>query len=223
MNPPRTEFIAPELFSRALFETVDEQLAFMPAVALLGPRQVGKTLLARAIAAHYLGAISLDLQHATDRAKLTGGSGYFKANRDKLIVLGEVQYVPEIFAELGPEIDVQRTPGRFLLLGSASGKLLRRRSDSLAGRVSYLELTLLQLREVITPADDAISTLRTLQKLWLRGGFPVSFTAPTDALSYTRRTDFISTFLNHDIRELGVNVPTETLHQFWRMTAHSHG
>jgi uncharacterized protein len=223
MNPPKTKFIPPNPFERALLATADEQLAFMPAVALLGPRQVGKTTLARTISANYPGAIFLDLQRAADREKLTGGSGYLQANRDKLIVLDEVQYVPEIFAELRPEIDAARTPGRFLLLGSASGKLLRQSSESLAGRVSYLELTPLQLREVVAPADDAISTLHTLQKLWLRGGFPVSFTAPTDALSYTWRTDFISTFLNRDIQEFGVNVPAETLHRFWRMTAHLHG
>jgi predicted AAA+ superfamily ATPase len=208
---------------RVLLQSATGQLAFSPAVVLLGPRQVGKTTLAKLIAKTYPGAISLDLQLAGDREKLVDGSGFLQANRNNLIVLDEVQYVPEVFAQLRPEIDALRRPARFLLLGSASGKLLQQSSESLAGRVSYLELTPLQVREVITPADDAQSALLTLQKLWLRGGFPVSYTAPTDALSFSWRSDFISTFLNRDMRELGVNVPAQTLHRFWRMTAHLHG
>lgn len=217
-----------EIFSRILLHTAREQLAFLPAVALLGPRQVGKTTLARALAATYPETVILDLQLATDREKLSGGSGFLQTHRDKLVVIDEVQYVPEVFAQLRPEIDAQRSPGRFLLLGSASGKLLQQSSESLAGRVSYLELTPLQLREVTRSISGperatAETDLTSLQKLWLRGGFPVSYTAPSDALSFTWRTDFISTFLNRDIRELGVNVPAQTLHRFWRMVAHLHG
>lgn len=230
MNESRISQLNLPSFARALYQEALSQLGFMPAVALLGPRQVGKTTLARAIAVDYPNAITLDLQRATDREKLASGSGYLQANRDKLIVLDEVQYVPEIFAALRPEIDAARTPGRFLLLGSASGKLLQQTSESLAGRVSYLELTPLQLREVMPDAvqlsaasADAMLPLKTLQKLWLRGGFPVSYTAPTDQLSYSWRSDFISTFLNRDIQEFGVKVPAETLHRFWRMTAHLHG
>lgn len=206
-------------FPRTLYKTAVEQLEFSPAVALLGPRQVGKTTLAREIARNYPNAISLDLQLAQDREKLAQGSGFLQAHRDKLLVLDEVQYVPEVFAQLRPEIDAFRRPGRFLLLGSASGKLLQQSSESLAGRVSYLELTPLLVNEVM-PAD---LNLEVLQKLWLRGGFPVSYGAPSDALSFAWRTDFISTFLNRDIREFGVNVPAQTLHRFWRMTAHLHG
>ncbi len=211
-----------EKFPRALLPAATDQLAFSPAIVLLGPRQVGKTTLAKTIAAGFPGAVTLDLQLASDREKLINGSGFLQAHRDQLVVLDEVQYVPEVFAQLRPEIDALRIPGRFLLLGSASGKLLQQSSESLAGRVSYLELTPLQVREVMgleaTQAD-----LLTLQKLWLRGGFPVSYTAPTDGLSFTWRADFISTFLNRDIREFGVNVPAQTLHRFWRMTAHLHG
>lgn len=210
-------------FPRVLLQAAQEQLAFSPAVVLLGPRQVGKTTLARMIASTYPGAISLDLQLAGDREKLASGSGFLQANRDQLMVLDEVQYVPEVFAQLRPEIDALRRPGRFLLLGSASGKLLQQSSESLAGRVSYLELTPFQVREVLAPDTDPQAALLTLQKLWLRGGFPVSYTAPTDALSFSWRSDFIATFLNRDIREFGVNVPAQTLHRFWRMTAHLHG
>ncbi len=206
-------------YQRTLLKSVTDQLLFSPAVVLLGPRQVGKTTLAKTIAKQFPNTISLDLQLADDREKLISGSAFLRAHRDKLVVLDEVQYVPEIFAQLRPEIDAQRTAGRFLLLGSASGKLLRQSSESLAGRVSYLELTPLQVGEVM---QDGFN-LATLQKLWLRGGFPVSYTAPTDALSFNWRTDFISTFLNRDIREFGVTVPAQTLHRFWRMTAHLHG
>lgn len=210
-------------YPRALLKSATELLAFSPAVVLLGARQVGKTTLARQIAAMHPNAICLDLQLPGDREKLTEGSGFLQAHRDKLLVLDEVQYVPEVFAQLRPEIDARRTPGRFLLLGSASGRLLQQSSESLAGRASYLELTPLQVGEVVATGVDAAADLPTLQKLWLRGGFPVSYTAPTDALSFSWRTDFIATFLNRDIRELGVNVPAQTLYRFWRMTAHLHG
>lgn len=210
-------------YPRALLKSATGQLAFSPAVVLLGPRQVGKTTLARQIAAMHPNAISLDLQLAGDREKLTEGSGFLPAHRDKLLVLDEVQYVPEVFAQLRPEIDALRRPGRFLLLGSASGRLLQQSSESLAGRASYLELTPLQVGEVMATGADVAADSTTLQKLWLRGGFPVSYTAPTDALSFSWRTDFVATFLNRDIRELGVNVPAQTLHRFWRMTAHLHG
>ena len=223
MNDSLLNLAGRQELPRALLQTATEQLAFSPAIVLLGPRQVGKTTLARTIAASYPGSISLDLQLAGDREKLIAGSGFLQTHRDKLIVLDEVQYVPEVFSQLRPEIDALRRPGRFLLLGSASGKLLQQSSESLAGRVSYLELTPLQVREAMTPDADARTTQLTLQKLWLRGGFPVSYTAPSDALSFNWRTDFISTFLNRDIREFGVNVPAQTLHRFWRMTAHLHG
>ena len=212
-------------YPRALLKSATEQLVFAPAVVLLGARQVGKTTLARHIAVMHPNALCLDLQLPGDREKLAEGSGFLQAHRDKLLVLDEVQYVPEVFAQLRPEIDAQRTPGRFLLLGSASGRLLQQSSESLAGRANYLELTPLQLGEVMTPGPDTGTNadLPTMQKLWLRGGFPVSYTAPSDALSFAWRTDFIATFLNRDIRELGVNVPAQTLHRFWRMTAHLHG
>ncbi|TXT34601.1 MAG: Uncharacterized protein FD135_5256 [Comamonadaceae bacterium] len=210
-------------YPRALLKSATEQLAFSPAVVLLGPRQVGKTTLARQISARHPNTLSLDLQLAGDREKLTEGSGFLQAHRNKLLVLDEVQYVPEVFAQLRPEIDAQRTPGRFLLLGSASGRLLQQSSESLAGRASYLELTPLQVSEVLTTDTHVAPDATTLQKLWLRGGFPVSYTAPSDALSFSWRTDFIATFLNRDIRELGVNVPAQTLHRFWRMAAHLHG
>jgi uncharacterized protein len=133
-----------------------------------------------------------------------------------LVIIDEVQQHPELFARLRPEIDAARRPGRFLLLGSASGPLLRQSSESLAGRVSYLELTPLLASEM--PNDPA-----SVQRLWLRGGFPLSQLAPSDSLSHTWRQDFIQTFLQRDMPQMGHRVPAETLHRFWRMLAHLQG
>jgi len=202
--------------NRLLTTTLRERLAFYPGVVLLGPRQVGKTTLARILAAEYADAVLLDLERSTDRARLARLDLFFAANRNHLVVLDEVQNVPEIFAALRPEIDHDRHPGRFLLLGSASGGLLRQSSESLAGRVAYLELTPFLAAEL--PADQD-----TTQQLWLRGGFPLSHGAPTDALSFIWRDDFARTFLERDLPQLGVTIPAETLRRFWRMLAHVHG
>ena len=210
--------------SRILMQHAQDRLAYSPGLVLLGPRQVGKTTLAKTIALQYPGALHLDLQLEADRAKLSQASGFLAAHRDRLLVLDEVQFVPALFAQLRPEIDAQRTAGRFLLLGSASGQLLQQSSESLAGRVSYLELTPFQAREVMTePARAQATDLDVLQRLWLRGGFPLSFTAANDAQSFSWRQDFISTFLNRDLRQFGLNMPAQTMQRFWRMTAHLHG
>lgn len=226
MNPPaHTTPLA-----RHLLAAVKDRLSYTPGVVLLGPRQVGKTTLARMIAQTYPQALMLDLQLPADRAKLANIDVFLRNHRHQLVVLDEVQYMPEIFAQLRPEIDQDRRAGRFLLLGSASGKLLAQSSESLAGRVAYLELTPLLASELqSTPAQRATSpageedALLVLQDLWLRGGFPLSYTAGKMAQSYTWRNDFVQTFLNRDLREFGVNIPAATLYRFWRMLAHLHG
>lgn len=204
------------MISRKLLPQLRQRLSFQPAVALLGPRQVGKTTLAQQIAAEHPDSIVLDLERAADRARLTEPALFLAQHRDKLVILDEVQTLPDLFVALRPEIDADRRPGRFLLLGSASGKLLKQTSESLAGRVSYLELTPFLLDELDQPALD-------WQELWLRGGFPPSFTAPDDNTSLLWRSEVIQTFLARDIPQAGITVPAETLRRFWRMCAHLHG
>ena len=131
-------------------------------------------------------------------------------------MIDEVQLLPQLFSALRPEIDAHRQPGRFLLLGSASGELLRQSAQSLAGRVSYVELTPFQAEEV---APD----LSGLQRLWLRGGFPPSWLASSDEASMQWRQDFIRTFLLTDLAQMGVRIPAETLRRFWTMLAHLQG
>jgi len=201
---------------RNLHTAILQRLAQQPAVVLLGPRQVGKTTLARAIAASQPDALFLDMEREADRARLSQPEAFFSRNQDRLVVIDEVQALPELFNALRPAIDARRHPGRFLLLGSASGPLLRQSSESLAGRVAYLELTPLQVREIgPDPAQVA--------SLWLRGGFPRSFLAADDAAAAAWRIDFIQTFLARDLPQLGVTIPAETLRRFWRMCAHLQG
>lgn len=204
------------MLQRHLQPVIAQRLRHAPAVVLLGPRQVGKTTLALAVAAGHPGAVHLDLERASDRAALAQAELLLPRWRDRLVVIDEVQHAPQLFQALRAEIDAHRQPGRFLLLGSASGDLLRQTGESLAGRVAYLELSPLLAAEL--PPDAA-----TLQQLWLRGGFPLSQLAGDDALSMQWRQDFMRTFLQRDLPALGSRVPAETLRRFWTMLAHLQG
>jgi len=188
-----------------------------PAVALLGPRQAGKTTLAHAVAADR-NAVYLDLESEQDRGKLSQAELYLTQHENKLVILDEVQRAPELFQNLRGLIDQGRRKGlrsaRFLLLGSASIELLKQSSESLAGRIAYLELPPLHALEL----NDAQRPL-----LWLRGGFPDSLLANDDQLSFQWRLDFIRTYLERDIPQLGPRIPAETLRRFWVMLAHNQG
>ena len=192
-------------------------LAEFPAVALLGPRQVGKTTLAQQLAASQP-SLYLDLEAPSDRAKLAEPELYLRQHSDKLVILDEVQRLPEIFQVLRGLIDTNRRAGRangqFLLLGSASVELIQQSSESLAGRIAYLELSGLSVLEL----GEAAS-----QRLWIRGGFPNSVLATSDASSSRWREQFIRTYLERDIPQLGPRIPAETLRRFWTMLAHSQG
>jgi uncharacterized protein len=194
--------------------TVRARLEQFPAVALLGPRQVGKTTLAQKLAEERA-AIYLDLEDAADRAKLTDAALYLSSHEDRLVILDEVQRAPELFQTLRGVIDKGRRrnlrAGRFLLLGSASIDLLKQSGESLAGRIAYVELGPLNVLEI----DD-----RSSERLWIRGGFPDSFLAEDDAASAIWRENFIRTYLERDIPQLGPRVPAETLRRFWTMLAH---
>lgn len=194
-----------------------EYLAAFPAVALLGPRQVGKTTLAEHIA-ETRDSLYLDLEAAADRARLSEPALYLAAHENKLVILDEVQRLPGIFQELRGLIDRGRRrghkTGRFLLLGSASIELLKQSGESLAGRIAYVELDPLDALEV--PPDE-------IDKLWVRGGFPDSFLARSDKVSATWRQNFIRSYLERDIPQLGPRIPSETLRRFWTMLAHVQG
>lgn len=203
------------MFFRALKSQIAEGLENNPVVAILGPRQVGKTTLALEIASE--NSIYLDLESPKDLAKLQDAEAYFTANHGKLIILDEVQRKPELFQVLRSIIDKGRRKGKgngqFLILGSASIDLLQQSSETLAGRIQYLELGGLSYTEV---NDD-------INKLWLRGGFPSSYQAKNDSTSAQWREDFIRTYLERDVPQLGPRVPATTLRRLWTMLAHLQG
>jgi predicted AAA+ superfamily ATPase len=206
---------------RSLQSQVEERLANFPIVAVLGPRQCGKTTLIRESVEGEPGVLYLDLERPSDLGKLRDPELFFNLYRSQgtasLFCLDEIQRVPEIFPLLRSLVDEEPRNGQFLLLGSASRELLRQTSETLAGRITYLELTPFLASEL--PGDAAES----LPRLWLRGGFPRSFLAATDAGSNVWRESFVRTFLERDIPQLGFNVPAATLHRLWRMLAHLHG
>ncbi len=197
---------------------VEQALARTPAVALLGPRQVGKTTLARAVAAKHPGAVFVDLESRVERQRIREPHLVLPAWRDRLVVLDEVQLVPELFSDLRPEIDADRRNGRFLLLGSASGHLMQQASESLAGRISNVELPPLTVHDL-----GLGNNLQKIQQLWSRGGFPLSWTAAGDDLSFQWRLDMIETLLTRDLPAMGVRISAEALRRFWGMVAHLHG
>ena len=203
------------MFLRIAHPALATALTWSPAVAILGPRQIGKTTLARALLETHPNALYLDLESPQDRAALGDGPLFLQAHADRLIILDEVQNTPELFSVLRGEIDRVRRPGRFVLLGSASFELVRQ-SQSLAGRLSLIDMFPLLI-------DEVGSDLSTLQSLWLRGGFPPSFTALNEQASWRWREAFIRHLLHTDLPALGLRVDATSLSRFWRMLAHLHG
>lgn len=205
------------MFKRQLQSLLIEELRFSPAVALLGPRQVGKTTLALEVA-RGIPHVYLDLESERDRGKLAQAELYLESHLDKLVILDEVHRAPGLFPVLRGLIDKARRSGRvsgqYLLLGSASLDVLHQSGETLAGRIAYLELGPLGILEAGADAMDA---------LWLRGGFPQSLTALSDARSLRWRENFIRTYLERDIPQFGSRIAAETLRRFWTMLAHHQG
>jgi hypothetical protein len=190
-----------------------KRLANFPVVAVLGARQIGKTTLAEQVAAGYTQPVHrFDLENPMDLARLDDPM-LALADLKGLVILDEVQRRPELFPVLRVLADRKPRPARFLVLGSASPDLLRQSSETLAGRIAYYELPGLSLAEV---------GIGKLGPLWLRGGFPVSFLARSHADSRLWRDNFVQTFLERDLPQLGIRVPASTLRRFWTMLAHWH-
>lgn len=205
------------MFNRFIHPQLSDAIAHSPAVALLGPRQVGKTTLAMQVGEHNH-ALYLDLESEQDRAKLSQPELYLTDHLDKLVILDEVHRTPGLFPILRGLIDRNRREGRksgqYLLLGSASPDLLKQPGEMLAGRITYLELTPLQVLETPDIAAD---------KLWVHGGFPESLLAADAIHSLRWRQNFIRTYLERDIPQFGPRIPAETLRRFWGMLAHLQG
>lgn len=208
------------MIKRNAYQTAIHALERQAAVALIGPRQVGKTTLALDIAEEK-DAVYLDLESIVDREKLSNTHLFLAHNEDKLVIFDEIHRMPEIFQTLRGLIDQGRRKGlktgRFLILGSASIDLLRQSGETLAGRIEYIDMAPLNILEthVRTKPDPT--------KLWVRGGFPDSYLAESDEDSYAYRHNFIRTYLERDVPQFGPRIPSETLERLWIMLAHSQG
>ena len=211
---------------RSLENKIIQALNAMPIVAILGSRQVGKTTLAFEISNNKLNkTVSyLDLELDSDLAKLSDPEAFLKRFENKLLIIDEIQRKPDLFTVLRSLVDARKRAGekncQFLLLGSASRDLLQHSSETLAGRIRYLELPPFSLPEVNVTNPSAT----IIEKLWLRGGFPDSYLANDDNESWQWRSDFISTYVERDIPLMGYNrVPTTRIKRVWSMLAHCHG
>ncbi len=207
------------MIRRILEPKIAERLSAFPAVAILGPRQVGKTTLALEVGRKLDSeCIYVDLERPSDLAKLSDPELFLLHNRSRLVILDEVQRAPELFATLRSVIDLRRRDGQptgqYLLLGSASKDLLQQSSESLAGRIIYSDLSPLNMLEIASEQQDT---------LWLRGGYPISFLQTEDEMSLLWRESLITTYLERDIPMLGRATPADVLRRFWTMIAHCQG
>lgn len=194
---------------------VEESLKIFPVVGLIGPRQAGKTTLAKMILERSdQRPIYLDLELSSDLNKLRDPELYLRTYKDRLVIIDEVQRMPELFPLIRAIVDQKRRAGRFLILGSASPALVRQASETLAGRIRYWELLPFSVDEI--GSENA-------SQLWLRGGYPLSYLSSDNNESCSWREAFIRTYLEMDIPQLGIRIPASQLRRFWTMLAHSHG
>jgi predicted AAA+ superfamily ATPase len=213
-------FYYARMIQRSVTTAIEHSLTVQAAVAIIGPRQVGKTTLAREIADNRPASLYLDLEAREDRDRLTEPALFLRQYENNLVVLDEIHRIPELFSLLRGIIDKGRRTGhgkgRFLILGSASIDLLRQSSESLAGRITYVNMGPFNVLEL--PSDEP-----TLIELWTRGGFPGSYLAPNDTESLRWREDFIRTYLERDVPLFGPRVPAGVLERLWTMLAHGQG
>ncbi|MBT4269564.1 MAG: ATP-binding protein [Deltaproteobacteria bacterium] len=200
--------------SRFAENEISGALSRSPAVAILGPRQCGKSTTARMLLEN-IPSVYLDLQDRVDRNKLSEPELFFDRYRDRLVCLDEIQRLPDFFSILRSEIDKDRRPGRFLILGSASRDLIKQSSESLAGRIAYIDLTPFLIKEV--------AIVSSWSDNWLRGGFPESVLSNNDHDSFEWRLNFIRTFMERDIPNLGFRIPVPVIERLWMLLAHNHG
>lgn len=205
---------------RRLEVKLRESLYSFPVTALLGPRQCGKSTLARHVVAGRPDTVYLDLEKPSDLRKLEDAEFFFHTQKDKLICIDEIQMGPELFPILRVAVDEDRRSGKFFILGSASQDLIRQSSETLAGRIHFLELTPFSYDELIgvdnQKYEDPVF-------LWTRGGFPEAVLAESGSHSFDWRMDFIRTFIERDIPQFGFSIPAITMRRFWTMLAHYHG
>ncbi len=205
---------------RSVTKQIKHFLNHFPAVAILGPRQSGKSTLARHLINKSENTIYLDLEKISDRNRLSDPELFFKLNKKKLICLDEIQRLPEIFSVLRSVIDENDRNGQFLILGSASRDLIRQSSETLAGRIIFIELSPFMLPEIEYKNRKGEDPLL---KYWNRGGFPRSYLAEDKELSFTWRQSCINTFLERDIPQIQPNVPPDTMMRLWKMCSHNQG
>lgn len=204
------------MIKRIIQKEIEGTLKTFPVVGILGPRQVGKTTLAKEIQKKISSSLYLDLELPSDFNKLTEPELYFSDQQNRLIILDEIQQKPELFSVIRSLVDKDRRNGRFLILGSSSPNLLKQSSESLAGRIIFHNLPTFLITEL---EEDK----KLIDRLWIRGGFPDSFLAKREETSIDWRESFIKTYLERDIPNFGIKIPSIQLRRFWMMLAHYHG
>lgn len=204
------------MIERTLQKNVINSMQVFPVVGLLGSRQVGKTTLAKSIVKIFPHSLYLDLELPSDFNKLQNAELFFSENSSKLIIIDEVQRLPSLFQIIRAVVDQERKPTRFLILGSASPLFIKGASESLAGRIIYHELTPFRIDELTVNSN-------TINQLWLKGGYPLSFLNENIEESFVWREAFIKTYLEQDIPQLGIRIPAIQLRRFWTILAHNHG
>lgn len=206
-----------DFIQRKIEDTIQQYLKIFPVVAVLGPRQCGKSTLVKRLSQNWGDSLFLDLQYDIDLSKLDQPSFFFESNADKIICLDEIQLVPQLFSILRSVVDKNRQNGKFVLLGSASRDLIQQTSESLAGRIGMVYLSPFTINELNQLDEFSLNTF------WLRGGFPDSYLADNDDFSEIWRANFVKTFIERDIPQLGFQIPALQLKRLLVMCAHNQG